>query len=370
MVQPGYAAQWGSQGRDDLGAMKAIGANAVRLYHSMGTGDAVHHGEFLDRAAELGMNVFPGMHTDMPCKGNQSSFDCYDAWRAAVTEGLANGFKKGDAWHPAVATVILMNEPDFFGGAPQCQPAHSSKCRVRAVLSAMDGLLSAEKDAGVSPGRVNLTVTWSFAMLTSIDGKLTGPGVFGFQDMVAGIADPSIADYKPRMGKEALQEAFRTRWVNALNAAAPYSYIQQQVDKVYKRFEPTPWFIGEHGMEWQTQAAITDDMVNSHRNASADGPFNGLFVFQFQQAFEKSGSELNFGIFNLGDEKVADTDNITDSTNHSCVFPVYCLKTALDRGGGITDGNDHRAEAVAKGWNGSLDIQGICKKSLSSSVVV
>ena len=60
---------------------------------------------------------------------------------------------------------------------------------------------------------------------------MLGPGVYGFQDMVAGIADPSLAHYKPRASQADLAEAFRTRWVNSLNAAAPYAFIKQEITK-------------------------------------------------------------------------------------------------------------------------------------------
>ena len=52
---------------------------------------------------------------------------------------------------------MLLSRPDFFGGHPQCQPA-GAWCRVKAVLSALDGVLAREKEAGVRLGRVKLFV--------------------------------------------------------------------------------------------------------------------------------------------------------------------------------------------------------------------
>merc|ERR1719456_891568 len=75
MVQVGYEPQWGPKGRDDLGSMKRLGANAVRLYHSMGVEEKHDHGSFLDRAHDLGLDVFPGVETNMHCPDN----DCYDS---------------------------------------------------------------------------------------------------------------------------------------------------------------------------------------------------------------------------------------------------------------------------------------------------
>ncbi|CAE8605327.1 unnamed protein product, partial [Polarella glacialis] len=116
----------------------ALGANAVRLYHSMGTGSEQDHGGFLDRAQALQLNVMPGMHSNEPdlCPG----FDCFDAWYNATSQGFKQGFLQGGEWHPAVAAVILMNEPDFYENDPQCVPS-GAWCRVKGVLSALDGFL-------------------------------------------------------------------------------------------------------------------------------------------------------------------------------------------------------------------------------------
>merc|ERR1712061_628182 len=135
-------------------------------------------------------------------------------------QGFDVGFRKGDRWHPAVSMLVLLNEPDSFGGYPNCKPS-GAWCRVKAVLSALDGVLAAEREAGVEAGRVKLTVTWSFGMMPSIDGKEGGPGLFGFQDTVAGIANPSIAKYVPRTSQADLEKAFNTRWIHGVNTQAP-----------------------------------------------------------------------------------------------------------------------------------------------------
>jgi hypothetical protein len=112
MMQIGYQAQWGSPGRNDLAVMKDLGANTVRLYHSMGTNTKHDHSAFLDHAENLGMNVMPGMHTYLHqrCPG----FDCFDTWKKATKEGFKVGFAKQGFWHPAVSVLILLNEPDFL----------------------------------------------------------------------------------------------------------------------------------------------------------------------------------------------------------------------------------------------------------------
>merc|ERR1711971_510402 len=157
--------QWGSDGRDDLGTMAGLGANAVRLYHSLGLGVQHDHGGFLDHAQSISLNVMPGYHTEMvTLHGLCPKFDCFMAWKNATLQGFKFGFKRGDQWHPAISALILLNEPDFFGSNPMCNPT-GAWCRVKAMLSALDGLLAAEREAGVKAGRVKLTVTWSFGMM-------------------------------------------------------------------------------------------------------------------------------------------------------------------------------------------------------------
>jgi len=343
MVQEAYAPQWGPKGRNDLGVMARLGANAVRLYHSLGLEMNTDHGGFLDHAEAVGLNVMPGYHTYMTCP----EYNCFEPWKKATLEGFKFGYKKGDSWHPAIAALILLNEPDFFGGP---------KDRVRVMLSALDGVLAAEREAGVAPGRVKLTVTWSFGMRESVDGKLVGPGTFGFQDTVAGIADPQIADYTPVSTREELQEAFRTRWVHGMNVQDPWSFVKAVVLSEYqKRFAPIPWFIGEYGANGQEAATIQADLEEMQSLAEEEGSgFLGAAFFQYQTAYFKDGPELNFGIFSLGEERLGDiTAPIDKEACPSCntTWPVYCLGTNLSwLPGTMAD----RAEAVAAAWHGSL----------------
>lgn len=352
MVQAGYATEWGPSGRDDLGSMKTLGANTVRLYHSLGSETNHDHGAFLDRAHELELDVFPGVHTYLPCPNN----DCYDSWKQAVKAGFQKGFQKDGNWHPAVSTIILLNEPDFTPGGDWC--------RVKKALSAMEGLLDAEKEMNVKPGRVKLTVTWSFGMHTSVDGKVRGPGIFGFQDMVAGTANPGIAQYTPRSSQAELLSAFKSRWIHSMNTQAPWSYVKSVVEPHYAQFLPHQWFIGEYGANGQTQTTIQNDLQGMVQYTNANSGFAGACMFQFQSAYEKGGSELNFGIFSLGDRKIGDTGEVC-SGGRCGTYPVYCLETHLPWFNGKPE-LDHRAEAVARAWGGSAQNKGRC----SSAIVV
>jgi len=356
MVQAGYSMQWGKHGRDDLGSMRTLGANAVRLYHSFGSESKHDHGAFLDRAAEVGLNVLPGMHSDMICP----DYDCYEPWKNAVKAGFQLGFQKEGGWHPAVDTIILLNEPDFT----KCS---GDWCRVKKSLSALEGLLDAEKEMNIKPGRVRLSITWSFGAHTSVDGKVTGPGYFGFQDMVAGTADPSIAHYTPRTSQAEILAAFNSRWIHGMNTQAPWDYVKSVINPKFAPYLPKKWFIGEYGANGQTQEVIKTDLQNMDNFAKTDTGFMGVCFIQFKTAYWKTGTEMNFGLFSLGTEKVGDTGEVCSSTSgnlQSCAtYPVYCLDTHLPWFNNVPK-LDHRAEAAALGWGGSAENNGRCKSSL------
>merc|ERR1740121_1527492 len=281
------------------------------------------------------------------------------------------GFKKGDQWHPAISALILLNEPDFFGSDPNCQPS-GAWCRVKAMLSALDGVLAAEREAGVKVGHVRLTVTWSFGMMPSIDKVESGPGLFGFQDTIAGIANPQIANYTPRTSQQELEHAFRTRWMHGVNTQAPWSFVKQVIGSKYAdRFSPIPWFIGEYGANGQPATTIQNDLEDMQTTAETEGSdFVGAAFFQFQTAHFKGGAELNFGLFRLGSEKLweisppCDLEVQLQPNRCPTTWPVYCLSPQLSW---LPGSLGHRAEAVAAAWHGSLPQvesgAGFCKGS-------
>lgn len=347
MVQEAYEKEWGSSGRDDLSIMAHLGANVVRLYHSLGLDMKSDHGAFLDHAQEVGLSVLPGFHSYAPCPEH----NCYETWKQATLDGFQHGYLKGNDWHPAILALILLNEPDFFGSPQE---------RMRLMLSAVDGVLAAEKMAGVRSSRVQFSITWSFGVGTSVDGKVTGPGIFGFQDALAGFADPTLADYVPRCDVKELQNVFKTRWVNGVNVQAPWDYVKAVIYEDYRHlFGSTPWFIGEYGANGQTSSTIQRDLEDMEQLAYDDPTFVGSAFFQFQTAYFKTGSELNFGMFSLGDQKLYTI--VPDKTTcPACAdsWPVYCLSPNLPW---LPGSAGNRVEAVAAAWGGSAEpIDGYC----------
>lgn len=358
MAQPGYAKQWGASGRDDLGVIASLGANAVRLYHAFGLNASAGHARFLDRAAELGLGAVLGVHSDLAISVDECpDFDCFETWKVATLRGIRAGLAVvNESWHPAVDMVVLLNEPDYFELAPRCSPK-GAWCRLKPLLSALDGFLAAEREAGVAPGRVRLSVTWSFAHRTSIDRRVSGPGIFGFQDVLVGIGDPGVVGYQPRMPLPDLREAFRTRWVHGLNSPAGWADVKELVTREYYRFRPVPWFLGEYGAFGMSASDMRKDLEAMDDDSRRDGSgFVGVVVREFQAAYEKGGTVMNFGLFGLGEEVIAETEPVCDWRTPCQRWPLRCL-THEGLGAGASVGSRHsqRATAVSAAWEGSLD---------------
>jgi len=371
MAQAGYAPQWGPKGRDDLGTIKQLGSNAVRLYAALGIESDHDHGAFLDRAKELGLHVLAGFYTPNKCE----NFDCFDAWKAGALAGFKKGFVKDGAWHPAIAAVVLMDEPDLlnFGGNPPpvCPDGEQAKCRVKASLSALDGLLAAEKEQGVDPSGVNLTIVWSSNIQDSIDNVIKqGIGYFGFQDMKAGTADPSIAGYTPRTANNSLKTAFDKRWVHGMSTHAPWSFVKEKVLSEYEKlnFGPTPWFIGEfRGSDDQGHGQIAEDLQAMKKEAAKGGLFQGTVFYQFQTDHVLPGANL-YGMFDLGNTTVSPgtTDDVCAEDINTRVpvcaqWKVFCLDPAA--------AVNTRASAAATAWGGKVEGPGLCSNKSSESRV-
>merc|ERR1719336_941463 len=367
MLQIGYEEQWGVKGRNDLGVMSKLGSNGVRLYNSLGMDVNRDHGRFLDYSQRLGLNVMPGYHVE-PSKIHSQcpEFDCFKKWKKATLEGFERGYRKGDAWHPAVAMAILLNEADGFGSLPECQP-QGAWCRVKAAISALDGVLAAEKEAGVDAGRVKFTVTWSFATRESIDGKMRGPGNYGFQDMVAVFENPQIAKYTPRTSLGDLQEAFRTRWVHGLNTKSPWNFVRDIISKDYRQFLPIPWFIAEYGASGQDEASIRADLESMQAHALADPAFVGAAFLQFQTNYLKGGAAMDYGMFGLGDGELGSTGQVCEPGYGCRRWPVHCLTTDLPW---LEGTKAHRAQAAATAWGGFIDDSSLCSGSRRLEVTV
>merc|ERR1712161_107241 len=98
-----------------------------------------------------------------------------------------------------------------------------------------------------------------------------------------------------------------------------------------------------------------EDMQRTAEDPSND--FMGAAFFQFQTAHFKGGSELNFGLFQLGSETLWEISPPCDIEAQLQPFkcptpwPVHCLQADLTFLSGTMG---HRAAAVAAAWHGSM----------------
>lgn len=114
------------------------------------------HKSFLDEAHEQGLKVVPGMsdfpYTQMvpgPCI--QTHYDCFNQSRDSYALNLQTGFlTEFQEYHPALSYFILINEPDLKMPSTTTTEPGGPKHMARAVVSAFDGLLEAEKLANVT----------------------------------------------------------------------------------------------------------------------------------------------------------------------------------------------------------------------------
>merc|ERR1711920_379156 len=182
-----------------------------------------------------------------------------------------------------------------------------------------------------------------------------GPGSFGFQDMVAVIDDPQVANYTPRASLGDLQEAFSTRWIHGLNTQSPWNFVRDIISRDYYRFEGIPWFIGEYGGNGQGEDVIREDMESMRAHALESDAFLGAAFFQFQTTYWKGGAEMNFGLFGLGETQIGETGEVCERGCHK--WPVHCLTTNLPW---LPGTKANRAKALASAWGGSIDHSALC----------
>merc|ERR1712241_1230755 len=132
-----------------------------------------------------------------------------------------------------------------------------------------------------------------------------------------------------RSTPDELSEAILTRWINGVNTQAPWGFVKAVIEGDYaKRFAPIPWYIGEYGANGQDFDTGKGDMESIQALAEQDPLFLGAVFFQFQVAYFKGGSEMNFGLFGLGNEKLGEIP-----ANEGCADcstkTVYCLTPKL-----------------------------------------
>eukprot|EP00418_Pyrodinium_bahamense_P083834 CAMPEP_0179053940 /NCGR_PEP_ID=MMETSP0796-20121207/22532_1 /TAXON_ID=73915 /ORGANISM="Pyrodinium bahamense, Strain pbaha01" /LENGTH=200 /DNA_ID=CAMNT_0020750553 /DNA_START=1 /DNA_END=599 /DNA_ORIENTATION=+ len=165
---------WGPRGRHDLKVIKQLGANTVRLY---GNNPANDHRSFLEEAQALGLGVVVGIsdypYIQMPGNCMSTQQNCYQQVKESYLGNLRGGFlQENRTYHPALRQVIVINEPDL-----KAPGIASPRLFIRAIISAIDGMLGAEKAANVTGALPNFTATFSFGVCSECSAFATVPSL-------------------------------------------------------------------------------------------------------------------------------------------------------------------------------------------------
>merc|ERR1712117_469470 len=108
------------------------------------------------------------------------------------------------------------------------------------------------------------------------------------------------------------------------------------------------------------------DLQSMKAYAAESSSFLGAAFFQFQTAHAKGGSELNFGLFGLGEKQIGETGDVCEKGCKS--WPVHCLTTNISW---LPGTKANRAQAVARAWGGSIDRSALCSspRRLDAAVI-
>lgn len=312
----------GGRGRGDLRVIRALGANAVRLY---GNDPRLDHRPFLDEAKQQGLEVVAGLsdypYVQMPGSCLHTSWDCYEQIKKQYAQNLRNGFLAGPGkYHPALRMVILMNEPDlkFEGGLRGFpgEPKHFCK----ALISAFDAVLSAEQEAAVEGLAPNFTVAFSFGRCAKCSAFQDQPSLGQMVDLRHAMQNPHSVNYTSRND---LWWAYQRRFVNSFNTQNSASEMRRLfLDSYDQSFTSTPVFIGEyHTPVVPDQRQDLKEILEIAADSST--MLAGISFFEFQVRYDKGGGEMNFGMFGLSQSNMVAEERIASKTYTSwCLTPV------------------------------------------------
>eukprot|EP00927_Polykrikos_kofoidii_P053537 TRINITY_DN48147_c0_g1_i1.p1 TRINITY_DN48147_c0_g1~~TRINITY_DN48147_c0_g1_i1.p1 ORF type:complete len:669 (-),score=102.12 TRINITY_DN48147_c0_g1_i1:68-2023(-) len=285
---------WASWGRGDLSIMRQLGANTVRLY---GNDPRSDKRGFMDEAFRQGIDVIVGLsnypYTQAKDRCERNGFNCRQIISDSYKQNLVNGLtiNNGTAYHPAVKAIIVINEPDLIVNH------YTGDCK--AVVSALDGMLQAEKELGVTGNPVAFTVTYSLA-------SPYGEGGIGQMNHLRWcMQNPRRhAHYEPQND---VTDAYRTRWVNGYNTpmgvGAQHGMLNHYASSSMWRKDRIPLFIGEFHAPDSNPMYDLPAMIQPAQD-SRHPYFLGFAFFEFQARYDKTGGfgpavEMKFGAYGL-----------------------------------------------------------------------
>jgi len=338
-----------------------MGANTVRLY---GNDPRKPHGPFLEYATEMGLQVvigmsdYPYIQAEVPCvptahdisnwenkKKPHKDCNCFTDLQEQATMMLkgftqedgtyntgilktcsADGCQAENHYHHALENIILINEPELK------IIKNGTKGYRKAVVSALDGFLSAEKALGVTGHKPTFTATMSFGIeahpLNPTDQNPKGrPGLGQMLSLEEAMLDPSKVNY---VATNDIAKAYRERFINSFNTANRAADMKPQfLDAYQKHFGTQPVFIGEFHTPHSTVSKELSDVLAIVEDKS--NSLSGISFFEFQVRYDKGGHEMDFGMFGLGNTKLGSITLDAQEEKHQ-EYDVWCLTQQEDHG--------------------------------------
>jgi len=215
-------------------------------------------------------------------------------------------------YHPALKHVIVINEPDLK------LPGMAAPGKfVKGIISALDGMLDAEKEAGVTGRLVNFTATFSFGVCPGCQSHGTDPALGQMFELQAAMLNPKAYGYTP---KNDLAAIYNSRWINSFNTAAPAQWVKREfVDKYQHAFTSIPVVIEEYNSPGQDTG---EDLAEIMKTARSSDLLLGVSFFEFQKRYDKGGTEMAFGMFGLGNYSINEFDYFGGKFHSWCLAPV------------------------------------------------
>lgn len=335
VMAPDASAFWGSDGRGDLEAIKSLGANAVRTY---GSNPDLDHRPFLDEARRVGLDVVATLPSDPFLKPKTGCVhkrqNCYAEVKDAYLRSLKSGFLGSSGeYHPALRTVIIMSEPENV-----FLPTEAPWLFCKAMLSAFDGVLDAEKEAGLESGPLpDFSVSFSFAECPWCLRSGDVPAVGRMAELASAMRHPSSVSYRPRND---LWAAYRARFENsfAVNASAglPLEGVLPQIGSMLAEYERSdfeaPVFISEFAASSAARLGETLQDLAARSKVGA-GLLSGASVLQFQAAPDPAPHGAGgLGIFEVAGGEIDTVSLLPESGSDREEFRVRCLVPAKAHG--------------------------------------
>lgn len=326
-----FKALWGPSGRADLKVIRSLGANRIRLH---GNNPEDTHGAFLDEAEALELGVSLGL-SDKPFISNSDSclttgFNCYHQAKAAYLRNLRSGLLRNGSYHSALKEVVVINEPDL-----KLPGVHDPEKLARGIISALDGLLEAEKEAGVTGPFVNFTVPFSFTVCPRCHAFQAVASLGQMTELRAALLSPASYGYVPVNNLTAL---YYGRLTNSFHAASkPFQEIEAVLSAYATAFSATPVVIQEYHPMGSDAAAEMAALLELAEGGSS--LFRGVCFFEFQ-----SWATRELGLFSLGERSIANFEY------HGRNSSAWCLVA-----------NASRLGVLAKAFGGeAMNSQELC----------